>query len=207
MKLRVFVTAENHYRMGLLVLAIIAGLYYLTNHFPVFELRYLPMTYIDIAVPFIPVTIWVYVSEYLYYVVAYSSYKNEENVNKFLYAYISLSFFSFFIFFLWPTVYPRELFPLTNYSEGITKTVFSFLRDHMDSPTNCFPSHHVSSCFLLSFSFLHESRRKFILFFIWTILIAISTITTKQHYFADVISGFLTALLFYYVFFKLAKVK
>jgi membrane-associated phospholipid phosphatase len=34
-------------------------------------------------------------------------------------------------------------------------------------------------------------------FFIWSTLIALSTLTTKQHYVADIVSGLLLAVVFY----------
>ena len=206
MKLTCFVNKKNRNSMGLLTLAFVAGVYYLTNHNQVFKLNALPMSSVDLLVPFKPWTIWVYISEYVYYVIAFLSFRNLMNVNKFLYSYLALSLLSCAIFFFWPTVFPRELYPLdASVPDGITKTVFSFLRTHMDTPANCLPSHHVSSCFLLAFAFYTESKAKFRIYLSWTFLISLSTLSTKQHYFYDVVTGFLLAVVFYKIFWNKIK--
>jgi membrane-associated phospholipid phosphatase len=52
------------------------------------------------------------------------------------------------------------------------------------------------SCFFIA----NEGRRKFLSFLVWATAIIISTLTVKQHYLVDVISGFGLAVFFYFVF-------
>jgi membrane-associated phospholipid phosphatase len=108
---------------------------------------------------------------------------------------------SVLIFFIWPTVYPREQFPLPQDLNALTYYVFNYLR-HADAPTNCCPSLHVSSVYLTSFLYLDEQRGKFPFFFGWGTLIALSTLTTKQHYLIDVVAGLMMAIVVWWIFYR-----
>jgi membrane-associated phospholipid phosphatase len=170
-----------------------------SNHFPIFEPQFLTITWLDQKIPFIPQTVWIYGSEYLLFFFTYLHCKNEENINRYAYSFLAQQIFSVTIFWLWPTTYPRELFPLPEHLDTFTYSAFSNLR-MADSPTNCCPSLHVSSVYLCSFMFIHEQRKKFPFFFGWATAIALSTLTTKQHYFVDVVAGVITSLLFFWIF-------
>jgi membrane-associated phospholipid phosphatase len=63
----------------------------------------------------------------------------------------------------------------------------------------------VSTAFLTSFVFLEEQKEKFPYFFLWAVIISFSTLSTKQHYFWDVLGGFVVALLSYGVFYRYAS--
>ena len=184
---------------------LIAAVAYITsNHFHIFPPVLLPMSAIDQWVPFIPQTVWIYTSEYWFFVTVYLVCKDLENVNKYLYSFLALQIFSVMIFWIWPTTYPRENFPLPNTLDSITYAVFSSLRNS-DTPANCCPSLHVSSVYLSSFMFLDEQKEKFPLFFAWGTAIALSTLTTKQHYLIDVVLGLALAVIFYWVFHRLIR--
>jgi len=62
-----------------------------------------------------------------------------------------------------------------------------------DPATNCVPSLHVSLALLGATSFWPERRRLAGACLGWATLIAVSTLTTKQHYAVDVVSGALVA--------------
>ena len=156
----------------------------------------------DRAVPFIPETVWIYISEYLFFVAVYVSCRDMVNANKYLYSFLALQVVSVGIFVAWPTTFPRELFPLPEDLDRFTYFAFHTLRQS-DTPANCCPSLHVSSVFLSTYIFLDDQRRKFPFFFIWGLLIAASTLSTKQHYLVDIIAGFLMSVLFYWVFHRL----
>jgi membrane-associated phospholipid phosphatase len=73
----------------------------------------------------------------------------------------------------------------------------------MDAPANCLPSLHVSSCFISSLCFWSESRKKAIALSLWSVVVSISTMTTKQHYFIDVwTAALLTAAAYWFFFFR-----
>jgi len=92
---------------------------------------------------------------------------------------------------------PEDLDALTYYAFGNLRIA--------DSPANCAPSLHVSGVYMSSFIFLDEQREKFPFFFTWATCIALSTLTTKQHYFIDIATGFLMAVIMYWIFHRLVN--
>lgn len=197
--LPLFITPENKYRMGLLLAVLASTVYLTTNHIHLIEPRLLPMSWLDKMVPFIPETVWIYTSEYVFFVVVYFMCKDMVNLNRYFYAFLALQMSSVLIFTAWPTTYPRDAFPLPEDLDALTYLVFSSLRS-ADSPANCAPSLHVSSCYLSAFMFLNEQRRKFPFFLLWATAVAVTTMTTKQHYIIDVITGLIMSVIFYWIF-------
>ena len=107
--------------------------------------------------------------------------------NQILYSFALISMITIVIFQLFPVGYPREFYPLPHVNSP-SVNLFYKLR-YLDSPMNCFPSLHVSLCFLFSFGHWSESKKVFWVSLIITILISLSTLTTKQHYIADGVAG------------------
>jgi membrane-associated phospholipid phosphatase len=66
-----------------------------------------------------------------------------------------------------------------------------------DSPANCLPSLHVANSFLATLHWFRRSSGKFWFYIFWTLIICASTLTTKQHYFYDVVGGLLVAVAWY----------
>lgn len=197
--LPLFLTKQNKLLCGAIWTVSAAVLYLSTNHFHLFEPQMLPMSPIDKIVPFIPHTVWIYNTEYLLFFSVYGICKDLVNLNKYLYSFLALQIVSALIFLLWPTTFPRENFPLPETLDHATYTIFSMLRQ-TDSPASCAPSLHVSSVYLSSFVFLDEKRELFWPYFFWATAIGISTLTTKQHYMIDVITGLMMAMACYWVF-------
>jgi membrane-associated phospholipid phosphatase len=198
-RLPILVHKEQRLLAGVVLFAAAAILYMTSNHFHIFRPRVLPLSQIDIAVPFVPQTIWLYMSEFLYAVVIYFCYRDTLNLNRFVYALLSLLLTCVLIFWLWPTTISRDPFPLPDNLDRVTRQVFWTLR-RTDSPANCFPSFHVGLVYLSCLILSNEGRRKFLFFLVWATAIAVSTLTVKQHYFVDVISGFSLAAIFFWVF-------
>jgi membrane-associated phospholipid phosphatase len=187
--------------MGLLLGVLASILYLPTNHFHLFTPQLLPFSWFDRLIPFLPRTVWIYISEYVFFIAVYFTCRDIVNLNKYFYSFLTLQTISVVIFCLWPTTYPRDLFPLPEDLDVLTHFAFSSLR-HWDTPASCCPSLHVSSVYLSAFIFLDDQKRKFPFFFIWGTAIALSTLTTKQHYLVDVALGFLMAVASYWFFHK-----
>lgn len=183
--------------------------YFLTNHYPVFEPKLLPLTFFDLSVPLIPWWMWIYVSMYpMMYLAFYMLDKDESDLkllNQSLFGFFLLQTLAFIIFFFFPTTYPRDqfVFPMNEMDIG-TKALFQFIHFN-DRPTNCLPSLHVANCFIVSFFLYEKYRARFYYFLGWTFLVSFSTMATKQHYFFDVAAGFFCALTCYLIAFKLIQ--
>jgi membrane-associated phospholipid phosphatase len=197
--LPLFITKENRYFAGFLMFLIAAVLYLTANHIHLFPPQLLPLSWVDQAIPFLPNTVWFYLSEYIFFGCVYALTRDYVNLNKYWYSFVALQLVSVAIFWIWPTTYPRDGFPLTTDLNSWTYYAFSSLRE-TDTPANCCPSLHVSSVYLSTFIFLDEQKKKFPFFFVWGTLIALSTLTTKQHYLIDVVTGFIMAVIFYWTF-------
>lgn len=197
--LPLFMSEGKRIPIGVALWIVATCLYMLPNHFPALEPVQLPLWAIDRRIPFLPHLVWVYVSEYLFFIVIYLSVREMRNLSRFIYGFLSLQVFSVIIFWLLPTTYPRDLFPLPANLDPVTHAVFTLLRK-ADAPTNCCPSLHVSSVYLSALIFLHEQRKKLPFYLGWATAISLSTLATKQHYLVDVLAGMALALIFYWIF-------
>lgn len=167
-------------------------LYMLPNRVHLVPPRELAFTAIDKAVPFLPWTAYVYWSDYLLVFVAFVGITVRGNTARFVYALFTAILFSVAVHWVFPVVYPRELFPLPPGTDPVTAFLFSRFRQ-LDTAASCFPSLHVAASYLAAYSGLRESRRRGVLLFLWATAVAIATLTTRQHYFVDVIAGMAVA--------------
>lgn len=207
-ELPLLINEDNKYPAGLAIFVSASVLYLASNHFHVFAPIELQRTWVDLAVPFMPNTVWIYLSEYLFFPVVYVACRDTANLSKYMYSFLSLQLVSCLVFVAWPTTYPRDLFPLPDGLNALTAYVFSALRQ-TDTPANCCPSLHVSSVYLATLPLLDEgpeARRKYFpVFFAWATAIAVSTLTTKQHYLIDVVAGFALGLAHFFFYHRYLK--
>lgn len=169
--------------------------FYMTpNHIHLFEPSYLYMFELERDIPFIDWSIWIYISDYLYIAAVFVLLKQKENMNRIYYSQILMLFVAMIFFTIYPTAYPR---PQVEYV-GVTGSFLQLLHS-IDTPCNAFPSIHVGMTFLAGFGFIREQRKLLPFFMLWAVLISISTVTVKQHYFLDVAGGFLMSILFYWI--------
>jgi membrane-associated phospholipid phosphatase len=153
---------------------------------------FLPIGKFERDIPFLVWTIWIYiVLSPIYMAWAVLGVKSIAQMNKSLYSLIILTVLSCIVFILIPIAYPRDYFPLPP-EKSFSILVFKIMRA-LDKPSNCLPSLHIGLCYLFAYGFYNENRKKFIISFGISTLIAISTLTTKQHYLYDIIFGFLIA--------------
>lgn len=167
--------------------------YQLLNHAlpPRFDL----LTPLDAALPFWPWTVTVYMSLYALYLAAAVALSPREYL-RVLGAMLTLNCLCYVGFIALTAHYPRP----GEEAWGASWWAFAFRwMFSMDPPGNTCPSLHVSTATLLGLA-LHkkrEGRADRWLWRPWGALIALSTLTVKQHFVADVASG---ALLGWWVF-------
>jgi len=172
--------------MFCLFMAAYSIFYILPNLRPTWPPTHLPMLWIDRVVPLLPWTFLVYLSIYVFLTAIPLTIKQVETFNTltrrmFLGLFISGLFFYFF-----PTTYPRPYYPET--TNPLTN-FFMWLVGTADKPNNCFPSLHVAGCCITTYTLRNKGKARAIMCFIWTTLICFSTLTTKQHYFIDILGG------------------
>lgn len=199
-KLKRIIYPHNKTTMILLMAGFYIALYFLSSLFHYGQAGYFALTNIDRSVPFLPWTSFIYVMLYPFLIYMYFEVKCFDNLNKALYAFFFLIVISCGIFVVYPVAYPRDFFPLP-FTNSIGVNLLRGIR-MLDRPVNCFPSLHVSSVYLFTLAFLHESRKKFWVCFLISTLISASTLTTKQHYIVDVIAGVFFAAVIYFLIWK-----
>ncbi|OFZ78738.1 MAG: hypothetical protein A2583_08320 [Bdellovibrionales bacterium RIFOXYD1_FULL_53_11] len=188
-----YITPYNQIPLGLLMYGLTSILYLATNWYHVFPPVLLPMSSLDLAIPLVPGTIFFYLSEYFLFLFGYVLCRDFTILGRYLYTFSFMQVISCTIFFFWPTTFPRENYPLPADMHWLTGAVFNWLRS-TDSPANCCPSLHVSSVYLTALLYARKRKGMFAFFMFWATLVALSTLTTKQHYIIDVVVGIGMAL-------------
>lgn len=160
--------------------------YLYPNLFATWEAHLLPLLWIDQRTPLLPGTFLIYLSDYLVFafVIFLQRTKNEfHHLSRM--CFMTLLLCGLF-FLLYPTTYPRPAYPTVDCL--IVQLAMDTIQN-LDSPKNCFPSMHVALTGVATYSIRNRSKPLFLFFGVWTLLIYISTLTTKQHYFMDIVGG------------------
>ena len=159
------------------------------------------LTNLDQAIPFNSHFVWVY-HTFLPVIVATLIFMIKKKelflsaIGSLLMATMILSFF--YIFF--PSFYPRDAFVDNSTLSGFLVE----LTRKIDGAQNTFPSTHVTFSWLMVFfiglsSCAKKNKWIYFAYFLWASLISISTLTIKQHYIIDVLSGALLAYFCYQI--------
>ncbi len=151
----------------------------------------------DALFPFFPSFVWVYL---LYYPICFLPVLLIGPIRVF--RRIALAYaFEFFIGFAFFAVFPvrmiRPNFEVTSASTAALKWIYA-----ADPGHNIFPSLHVANAFLVAFIFYKvRNAREGIALTVAAVLISISAMCVKQHYFLDVMAGFILACAAYFLAF------
>jgi membrane-associated phospholipid phosphatase len=184
--------ADSKYsiREKLKVLAVFAlgyGVFYIfPNFYASWKPSQLPLTWIDHSIPFLPWTFLIYTSDYLLILLTVLIIQDKDSFLSFSRTMFCTLFICGIFFISFPTTYPRPPYPVLNsvIIQGAMDLVYL-----ADSPNNCFPSMHVALTSVATWNLRNRDSRLFTVFVIWTLAVIASTLTTKQHYLADVIGG------------------
>jgi len=141
------------------------------------------MTPLDAAIPFLPWTLPIYESFYALILAAAWVCRAEEFLST-LKALVVGNLIAYACFFTLTAHYPRP--DPAVISSPWLRSGFEALFS-ADAPGNTFPSLHVAVTWLLT---LRMRRRRWGgLWLVWGGLVALSTLTVKQHFIADVVGG------------------
>lgn len=164
-------------------------LYLTANRIHFFTPHLLAPSALDLAIPFLPWTVWIYLSPFALVAVEFWHLKDTAALNRLVYALALAIVLSAAVFVVYPTQLARGPF----HAAGLTGLAFRLLYG-VDTPCNCLPSLHVSSAFVLALGLREERRGLFAFGLVMAALISLSTLTMKQHYVADVVGGLLVAV-------------
>lgn len=170
-----------------LIFAVGYSIFYIfPNFYATWQPALLPLSRFDQAVPFLPWTFLIYTSDYVLISLTILLISDRRSFNSFgRMMFLALVICGTF-FILFPTTYPRPVYP------SVDNLFIQLAMDLVyvaDSPNNCFPSMHVALTTISAWSLRKHSSRLFIGIVVWTVAVIVSTMTTKQHYFVDIVGG------------------
>ena len=173
-----------------------------------FQTGFIPNEYdllidLDTKIPFVAEFVWVYHT--LIPVLAFTGFmlfRDKKLFSLMTYGNLAAGIVLCIFYVLVPSYYPREAYgaidtnTLSGYLVELTRSI--------DGANNTFPSGHVTFSWLMAyFVSLSEVGRKHLsvtlAYFCWAALIAVSTLTLKQHYLFDVASGIGLASIIFYI--------
>jgi len=143
---------------------------------------------LDRAVPFVPWTVWLYLGQFPLTFLALWWAADDETRSRTYYAMLAATLVAFAVFVAFPTSAERAGVGLP----GATGLAYRLLY-RVDVPTNCFPSLHVALAALAAAGLAAHGRGARAGAIAGAVLIAASTLTTKQHDLVDVVGGLVVA--------------
>lgn len=160
--------------------------------------RHVPELPLDRAWPLVPAWALAYGALYLFLILLPAFVvRQQELIRRTVHAYLLIWLTSYACFFvIYPTVATR---PDQVSGEGFGVWGLRALYS-ADPPYNCFPSLHVAHSFVSALAVSRVHRRLGVVAVASGILVALSTLFTKQHYVLDVVGGIGLAAVAYRIF-------
>jgi membrane-associated phospholipid phosphatase len=173
--------------------ALQSSIYFGVGHAHLRRTTDLLRTRLDDAIPFLPVTSWFYLPIYAaIFITAIVGFRTRVHFDRALRGVALVMVVGLAGHLLVRAEYPRPVLrpPFADLSQAFLAWVQS-----IDPPGNVFPSLHVAHTSSLALILHHENPRLGRVVMALAGLLAASTLTTKQHFIADVIAGFALAAL------------
>jgi membrane-associated phospholipid phosphatase len=150
-------------------------------------------TRLDDAIPFWPWTAWCYLPLYAgTFLIAIGGFRHRRLFDRTAMAVVLVMCLGALGHLFIGAEYPRPVLypPYPNLSYAFMAWV-----QHVDPPGNVFPSLHVAHTTMLALLLLRDRPRLGLVALAMATLLALSTLTTKQHFIADVLAGYTLAAL------------
>ncbi len=182
--------ASSRYKwtLGLLAGAIQSSLYFGIGHLELHRSTELLRTRLDDAIPFWTWTSWFYLPFYAaIFIIAIAGFRSRALFDRGLKAVALVMFVGAICHLTIGAEYPR---PVLHPPYPDVSTAFMAWVQRIDRPGNVFPSLHVAQTSTLAFILYRDRPRLGLLTIVMGAILALSTLTTKQHFVADVISGY-----------------
>jgi len=148
------------------------------------------------SIPFVPAFIFGYILVYLSVLLVYLVIRDPDDWRRVVVAFMISTTLSYACFLAFPvamTMRP-DLSGLTGFSAEITRYYYI-----IDLPYNCFPSLHVTYPTLATLVAWRNHPIMRWVFAAMTAIVAVSVVLVKQHYIADVVAGFASAALCFWI--------
>lgn len=160
--------------------------YQLSNRFPLAEPRELALGSLDLAIPFVPELLPLYVAYIPFYWWTVATSRDDAELGRVFYFTHFQMLLCLPLFLLAPVHFPRDLY----YTAATTGWADAFWR-WFDGPGNCLPSLHAANCLLLAHLYRErgEAAWKARLHTAVAAAIVASTVLVKQHYIVDLLAG------------------
>ena len=131
-----------------------------------------------------------------------------QKIEEFGFILISSFLLYYFIFIIIPAEGPQFYFTFPDNhieAQGIFGNAIKLIQKNGEAPTAAFPSSHVGISWIVIF-WLYQNFRKSVKYFLpFVILLMFSTVYIKAHYFVDVVAGFISAPIVFFLTFKFYK--
>lgn len=173
---------------------LLVGLFALPERIQLWPTMPLGKSVVDDWIPFLPWTIWVYLSEYLFLILAIWFSPDDRRRSDSAYGLVLAAIIGLVIFTLLPTSVMRE----SPDPAGVTGLLWRCLFV-LDTTGNALPSLHVANTCLAAIALASRRSLWGVAVVAWAVLIMLSTLTTKQHYAVDVVGGLLLAAICFVV--------
>ncbi|WP_224241401.1 phosphatase PAP2 family protein [Hyalangium gracile] len=160
------------------------------NHHPTGTPAYLPLTWVDALLPFMAWTVWPYAILLLADVGVPAFIRDETIFRDTVRAYYVAIGLNFTIWLLFPTTYPR---PSSVEGDAISMAAYNLLVV-VDTPHSSFPSGHITIPAVACWGLVRDRPRVAVPLWIAFALTSFTIITTRQHYFLDLLGGLATAV-------------
>ncbi|MGC8685051.1 MAG: phosphatase PAP2 family protein [bacterium] len=153
-------------------------------------------TFVDRSIPFTPAWVWIYLLYYPFCFTPLFLLNNIDTFRRVAGAYLLEFVIAFIVFLSFPVRMIRPEFVPVTLSEKAVSIIYK-----VDPGFNVFPSLHVANSLLVALIFYRYNKPLGIFFIFIAILISLSTMFVKQHYFFDVVTGVLDAAIVYPIMF------
>ena len=177
--------------IGLSLAALQSAVYFGVGHLHLSRSTEILRTRLDDAIPFWPWTAWCYLPFYAgVFILAIGGLKRRALFNRACLAVLIVMTLGALGHIFIGAQYPRPVLvpPYADISAAFLASV-----QHIDPPGNVFPSLHVAHTTMLALLLIKDRPRLGLVTLAMATALALSTLTTKQHFIADVLSGYLLA--------------
>ncbi|HUQ87657.1 MAG TPA: phosphatase PAP2 family protein [Vicinamibacterales bacterium] len=176
---------------------VLLPMYFVIGQWTAAAPHYQPFIWLDHAMPLRPAWIAVYASLYMCaFMLPLVVVRGHELFRQAMKAYLFVMVVSYLGFWFYPTVAPlTDKTAVSGFAEWSLQLFYD-----LDQPYGCFPSLHVAYSFVGALACYRMHRGVGITASVWSVLIGLSTVYTKQHFVVDAIAGAGLGITSYWLF-------